>query len=316
MNKRTTTRPMENLLVANEKGGIGKTSLSYCLANCLTTLGYQVLLVDMDPSGHLSNACTETVPELTLSDVFDEKVPLTEIIQKTAIADIAPTVQDKGKKSLTRISTGMVGVMGSEYSLLKILRKSKDYDLNEYYDFCIIDSGPSNSNLTTNAIIAADTVLVPSELGSGSNDGIHQFNDSVEKVREFFRTNVIIDGVVIVKYAQKHGSDRRILPAIYESCENLGFSCYETKIRDSSPIKSAIDDCRPILDYLSNGSGATDSMNLALEFLARRGLEPLKPFHGITRKEDGRLTYQYPTRKNPIPEPVVAADGSISWPTI
>lgn len=307
LQKRTSTRPMEVVLVANEKGGVGKTTTSLCLANCLTALGYRVLIADMDPSANLSCAALPQNPSVSLYDVFDGRITLPEVIVHTEIADIAPSIKDVpnldddftapvNSKSLTQIANRWIGVRGAEYMLAAALRKSKRYNLEDYYDFVILDSPPSDNILITNCIVAADAVIVPCDLSASSVNGLQMFLGSIANANAYYNTNVSFDGMLQVKYSEETKPERAMAKAIEQLCSDHNIRCYQTKIRDSSNMKDAMDNCRPILDYVSNGNGATDSMNMTLEFLRIRNMEPLTQFPGVERMPDGTLHFTYQSK--------------------
>lgn len=307
LQKRTSTRPMEVVLVANEKGGVGKTTTSLCLANCLTAMGYQVCILDLDPSANLSCAALPENPALSLYDVFDKRIPLSEILVKTPFGYVAPSIKDVPdlggdlsapveSKSLTQIANRWLSVRGAEYMLTALLRNDKRFNPSEYFDFVIIDSAPSDNILITNAIIAADAVIVPCELAAASINGLQMFLGSIANTHQYYKTNVGFDGMLMVKYSEKAGSDRNMAKIIDELCEAYDIRRYNTKIRHSDTMRTAMDNCRPILDYLNVGNAATDSINMALEFLQKRDLAPLTHSPYITQEENGKLVYRKPAK--------------------
>ncbi|HIT33807.1 MAG TPA: ParA family protein [Candidatus Faecousia intestinigallinarum] len=291
---------MEIILVANEKGGTGKTSTVLCLANALKTLGYRVLAVDFDPSGNLSNAMLQEPPEHVIYDVFRRRCSLRDAISHTDIADILPTVRelaelngaanDLEEKSLNQLANAWVGKRGAEYLLSAILR-AEENDLESLYDFVIIDSAPSDSIIVTNAIVAADKVLMPCEPSLSSQDGIHMFLNSVIAAHRYYTTQVQVEGIILTKYSQQYKSYRESLQGIAAICQQFHIRCYRTKMRMSANMPAAAESCRPIMDYLHLGSAASDALNLALEFLCSRNMEPKVLYPGV-HKEDGTWIFQ------------------------
>lgn len=306
MEKRTTTQPMEVVLIANEKGGVGKTTTTLNLANCLTAFGYKVLVLDMDPSANLSAAALQNDPALSLYDVFDGRVSLPEVLVDTPFGYVAPSIKvlpgldgemsAPNSKSLTQIANRLLGVRGGEYMLSAHLRKSSKYNLEEYFDFVLIDSAPSDNILILNSIVAADSVIVPVELSASAVNGLQMFLGSIATARDYYRTNVGFDGMLVVKYAEDTSSDRTMAKIIDQLCQQFQIPRYATKIRYSATMRSAMDTCRPILDFISNGHGAVDSLNMTLEFLRKRNLTPLTDFPGIQTQPDGNLVYIRPTK--------------------
>lgn len=302
---------MEIVLVANEKGGSCKTTTALSLANCLAALGYAVLLTDMDPSGNLTCAALPEAPTKVLYDVFDGTVKLPDAIVHTDICDILPTAKDTdngntlgadplltmNSKSLGQIADRWVGRSGTEYMLTALLRNYPGYKLADHYDFVIVDTGPSDNILVRNAIIAADTVIVPCDPSVGSLDGLMMFLNSVKSAQTYYKTNVKFDGLLFAKFSERWGSQRDTIEDIQQASECLGIRCYRTKIRESGNFPDAIRKCRPILDYLKgSGNAAVDSMNMALEFLESRGMKPLVEFPGVQYDSEGHMVYIRPPR--------------------
>lgn len=303
---RDMTRPMEVVLIANEKGGVGKTTTTLCLGNCLTALGYSVLIADMDPSANLSVAALPLKPTHSLYNVFDGSCTLPDILVKTPFGYIAPSNKEVpdldgdltpvDSKSLTQIANRLIGVRGGEYMLNALLRKSKKYDLNKHFDFVLLDSAPSDNILILNSIIAANSVIVPVELSAAAVDGLQMFLGSISNAHAYYKTNVGFDGMLIVKYSEDTSSERKMAAILDNLCEAYDIPRYDTRIRHSATMRSALDNCKPILDYLSNGHGAEDSMNMTLEFLRNRGLTPRVKFPGVRQDNNGQWFYKRPSK--------------------
>lgn len=306
---------MEIVLIANEKGGVGKTATAFCLANALVGLGYRVLTVDFDPSGNLSLASMQDDPTYVLYDALTGACPLTSAIYHTEVCDVLPTIreleldvapaetfllQSKNSKSLTEIANRLTGRTGAEMVLRSLLR-NKEADLASKYDFVIIDSAPSDSILVTNAIVAADSILIPCEPSQSGLDGVFMFISSVVTAnRSYTNANAEIDGIVLTKYTEDGTNYLESVEAIQNTAKKRNIYLYGTKMRHSNNVSHAMGHCRPILSYLNNalgcGHGPVDALNLALEFLAARNLEPRVEFPGVQRNEHGELVYIRPTK--------------------
>lgn len=292
---------MEIILVANEKGGTAKSTTCLCLANCLTALGYRVLTVDTDPSGNLSAAALPDFPQNVLYDVFKGNCDIEAAIYKTSFGDILPTVKDLApskpkksfivpdRKSLSEIFDGLNGVENAEQFIRLLLRES---GLEHTYDFVIIDSAPAANLLIVNAIVAADSVIIPCEPNISSVDGLNMFLASVDLAREQYNTDIQVDGLVFTRCTEKWKTRREHIEGIRTLAETKGLYLYSTKFRDSSAIETSMNECRPILDYIGIGNGATDAMNFTLEFLAKRSLAPKAEFPGIVQDESGNWIFR------------------------
>ena len=301
---------MEITLIANEKGGTGKSAIAHCLANALVGLGYRVLAVDFDPSGNLSRSVLPEEPAHVLYDVFTGNCKLEDAIYHTDICDILPTIKElaldiapadafllasKDSKSLTQLADRLVGRAGAESVLRNLLRTEK-HNLAAQYDFVIIDSAPSDNILVTNAIVAADTILIPCEPSQGGLDGVWMFLSTVNTANNSYtNANAKIDGVVLSKYSEDGANFIESIKAIRETAKYKDLYLYNTAMRDSKIVPYAMGHCRPILSYLNtNAHGPVDALNLALEFLEARGLAPKKDFPGVQTRQDGSFFFARP----------------------
>lgn len=306
---------METILIANEKGGTAKTTTALCLANCLTALGFKVLTVDMDPSGNLSAAALPSFPQYVIYDVLTQGCYLQDAIVHTDICDVLPTVKDintesdtnafglpkahsASRKSLGDLFAGLVGQRGNFHEVLRTLLKSPAFaDVLGGYDFIIIDSAPADNLIITNCILAADSVIVPCEPTYASSDGLSMFRKSLAITNESYGGTAKIDGLLISKYSTDWKTRRNTIEAIMANANHMGIPVYKTRIRMSAAIETAMNDCRPILDYMYQGNGPMDAMNFTLEFLAKRGIAPKSSYPGVISDENGELVF----RKNGSP---------------
>lgn len=297
---------MEVVLIANEKGGTAKTTTTVCLANCLTALGYRVLAVDTDPSGNLSAWTLPEFPKKVLYDVLRGECPVQDAIVHTDFGDILPTVKDlapvpdaiapgifpmqAGRKSLGDLFTSAVGKRFSEYILNSLIHNPQNA-LEEAYDFVLIDSAPADNLLVTNAIVAADSVIIPCEPTSASIDGLTMFVRSIQEAQKCYQTDVHLDGLVFAKFNDAWKARKEQITSIQEMARASHLRLYNTRFRLSASVESSMNNCRPILEYMFQGWGATDAMNFTLEFLASRGMQPKKAFPGVEQDENGTLIF-------------------------
>lgn len=312
---------MEIVLVANEKGGTGKSATVHGLANALVGFGYRVLAVDFDPSGNLSRSILQNEPEHVLYEVFTGECKLDEAIYNTDICDILPTIKElaldiapadtfllasKDSKSLTQLADRMVGRAGAEAMLRNLLRNKK-HDLTNRYDFIIIDSAPSDNILVTNAIVAADSILIPCEPSQGGLDGVWMFLSTVNTANNAYTpSNAKVDGIVITKYTEDGASFVESIQSIKETVNFKDLYLYNTVMRDSKIVPHAMSHCRPMLSYLNtNGHAPVDALNLALEFLEARNLTPRTEFPGVQTSGTGSLYYARPGKPEKFTEEVV-----------
>lgn len=301
---------MEVVLIANEKGGTAKTATVLGLLNCLTALGYRVLGVDMDASGNLSMAALPEFPQKVLYDVFSDGCSFRDVICHTPIGDVAPTIrhididlkkknvdefgyptQNVNRKSLRNIEARWLGTSGAEYKLAAQL-KGKSNNLAADYDFILIDSNPSDNLLTTNSIVAADSVIIPVAPDSTSVSGVLMLLDSFTQVQYAYRTNVKVDRLLVSVYKEDWAIDRKCINEILSIMQEHDIQAYKTRIRCSPGIKTAQSECKPVLECMHQGDGAMDFMNFALEFLSSRDLAPKVNYPGVFADETGSLIFR------------------------
>ncbi len=312
-NSQTATqqrKTAEIIVVANEKGGVGKTTSCHHIAACLKAMGYRVLLVDGDPSGNLSCATLTEIPELVLYDVLRKRCSIMDAIYETPIADILPTIKDVPgedggfsveRKTLTTIISEMNSSKVGSYYMGQLLRNSP---IMEKYDFVICDSSPADTILVTNLLLCANSIIIPCELSSASANGFYMMLASVNEAKDLRHTmaaklkdpssynlELNIDGIVFANYSMTYKTDKKEYEGLVELVKELGIPAYSTKIRHSGNLKDCLNENRPITDYTNSGTGYADCMNFALEFLAKRKLAPRVMVPGIIKDENNSYIF-------------------------
>lgn len=239
--------------VVNQKGGTGKTTMTLNLGSALASLGKKVMLVDVDPHASLSYSFGITDPDGSMADVFNGSKTMEEIVVEREGMFIAPASTD-----LAEVELFLMDKPGRENYLLRHLPGDLDYIL--------IDSPPTLSLLTINALKAADQLLVPMQMEVLSLHGLTSLLATVAEFRRVFRKPLPIKGIVPVMYNSRIKLSEEILTYIRN---NFDERVFETRIRHNVRIAESPSFAQSVIHYAPKSKGATDFMELAKEFLSR-----------------------------------------------
>ncbi len=253
----------EIVAIANQKGGVGKTTTAINLAVALAALNFETLILDLDPQGNATSGLGIEMSKDTpgIYDVLSETAPLEKAIRQTSVEllDILPTNHNLAGAEIELVS---------EFSRESVLKRSLS-PLKDMYKFVIIDCPPSLGLLTVNALTASDSVITPVQCEYYSMEGLTYFTNTVDKIKQALNPGLKIDGGIITMFDSRINLANQVLNEI---SKYYGERLYKTVVPRNVRLAEAPSFGQPIFTYDPSSRGAQAYKNLALEFLARRGV--------------------------------------------
>ncbi len=249
------------IAIANQKGGVGKTTTAINLSSCLAEAGKKVLVIDMDPQGNCTSGFGINKNELenTLYELIIGECTLRESIMEV-----------EGIENI-RIIPSNVNLAGAEIDLLDlndreyILKNEIDY-IKDDFDFIIIDCPPSLNMLTVNALTTADSVLVPIQCEYYALEGISQLINTIDLIHDRLNDKLHLEGVVFTMFDARTNLSTDVVNNVKE---NLDTHIYNSVIPRNVRLAEAPSNGMPINIYDSSSAGAKSYRNLAKEVCER-----------------------------------------------
>ena len=249
---------MITIAVANQKGGVGKTTSAVNLATAFAAIGWRTLLVDLDPQGNASTGLGVEREERVKSsyDLLVDGLPMTECVVPTQIPDLD-------------LIPATVDLSGAEIELVEMHDRTGRLRAGlaeAHHDICFIDCPPSLGLLTLNALTAADRLLVPLQCEFYALEGLSQLLNTVEQVQQRFNPDLAIVGIALTMYDRRN----RLTDQVSDDVRNvLGKLVFESVVPRNVRLSEAPSHGLPAIVYDHNCTGSRAYMDLARELIGR-----------------------------------------------
>jgi len=245
------------IAIANQKGGVGKTTTAGSMLAGLSYRGLRVLGIDMDPQGNLSDSCGADMYQLpTVYELLKYEALLSEVIQKLRNFDIIPS------NIMLAGAEQELSQTGKEHRLKEMVSP-----IVEYYDYIVIDTPPSLGILTVNAFTFADEIIIPTTAGIFAANGIQQLNNTVGNVKKYCNPKIEIGGILLTKFNPRANISKQIKELTEQLGQHLNVPLYKTFIRSGIAVEEAQANRMDIFTYAGKATVSEDYRDFVEEYL-------------------------------------------------
>jgi chromosome partitioning protein len=265
-------RPTKVIAVANQKGGVGKTTTAINLGTALAAVGQSCLVLDIDPQGNASTGLgvERSKRTVTTYDVLMNDASIADAVIETIVPklDVAPSVAE-----LAGAEVELLQQDGRQMRLKAAIKALADRAAKgeaRRYSYIFIDCPPSLNVLTVNALVAANTVLVPLQCEFFALEGLSQLMSTIDLVRNKLNPALGVEGVLLTMYDKRNNLAKEVADNVRE---HFGKAVYDTIIPRNVTISEAPSFGKPVILYDQQSAGSQAYMKLAAEFLRRVGVQ-------------------------------------------
>ena len=263
-------RPLRVLALANQKGGVGKTTTAINLGTALAAIGEQVLVIDLDPQGNASTGLgiDRRARRVSTYEVMAGEASLAQAVVPTAVPrlSVAPSTMD-----LLGLELELASLPDRAHRLRNVLKGLRDASATRDISYVLIDCPPSLNLLTINALAAADAVLVPLQCEFFALEGLSQLLRTVEQVRGALNPKLTIQGIVLTMFDPRNNLSTQVVADVRGF---MGEKVYETMIPRNVRVSEAPSHGKPVLLYDLKCAGSQAYLRLASEVIQREGRVP------------------------------------------
>ncbi len=255
------------IAIVNQKGGVGKTTTAINLAACLGVLERRTLIVDADPQANATSG-TGLDPRETKSSIYES------IVNGTAAKDVIHPTDNPNLDMLP----GSIDLVGAEIEMIDMPDRERQMKnvlepLREEYDFIIIDCSPSLGLVTVNALVAADSVIVPVQCEYFALEGLGKLLNTIKIIQQRLNPDLVIEGMLLTMYDSRLRLANQVVEEVKTHFQQLVF---DTVIHRNVALGEAPSHGQTIIMHDASSKGATNYLNLAREILQKNDLTRIK----------------------------------------